>query len=176
MKIRLLFLFCLLTMLPTENRALSPRAAEKPTFTLTEGGAKVYYSFDHYAENPKMSRSFISGEMLKVASHSKLWKSSAWSISSVANRLTSVLSLHTHSMSTTKKVQEDMKKVSKIKAYELYMQTYWNDIKLIVFCHRGKGKVIEELLIFKFRSNYWSRVMQLTGKIQPEDITNIIKK
>ncbi len=95
MKIRLLFLFCLLTMLPTENRALSPRAAEKPTFTLTEGGAKVYYSFDHYAENPKMSRSFISGEMLKVASHSKLWKSSAWSISSVANRLTSVLSLHT---------------------------------------------------------------------------------
>ncbi len=69
-----------------------------------------------------------------------------------------------------------MKKVSKIKAYELYMQTYWNDIKLIVFCHRGKGKVIEELLIFKFRSNYCSRVMQLTGKIQPEDITNIIKK
>lgn len=142
--------------------------------TLT--GAKVHYSFDRYANNTKVSRTYISGEMLQAAGSTTVWKSSAWDISRVASRLTSLLSLHTHSVSTTKSVRQDMQKVMGMKAYEEYMNTESGNIKVVVFCHRGKGKTIDELIVFRFRSNYCSRVIQLTGKLTAADIAAIIHK
>lgn len=123
-----------------------------------------------------MARSFVSEDMLEAALRAGLLTSTAWDISEVASRLKSLLSLHTHSRSTTKKVRQDLEKVNALSAYEQMMHTYSGDIELIVFCHRrGKGKDIDELLIFKFRSDYCSRVIQLTGKLKADDIAAILK-
>lgn len=170
---RLILLLALLLAAPAVSTARnSERAARITTIT----GAKVYYSFDRYATNPKVSRTYISGEMLKAAGTTSVWKSSAWDISKVASRLTSLLSLHTHSRSTTAKVREDFEKVMRMKEYEEYMNTESGSIKVIVFCHRGRGKTIDELLVFRFRSDYCSRVIQMTGKLQASDISAIIRK
>lgn len=172
--LRLLITLCACFLLCPETLTAYNTATSSRITSAT--GAKVYYSFDHYANNSKVSRTFISGEMLKAAGTTSVWKSSAWDISKVASRLTSLLSLHTHSRSTTDKVREDMAKVMKMKEYEEYMNTDAGDIKVAVFCHRGRGKTIDELLVFRFRSNYCSRVIQMTGKLQPSDISAIIRK
>mgnify|MGYP006924877898 FL=1 len=44
-----------------------------------------------------------------------------------------------------------------------------------MYVHRTHGKNISELLIFKFRSNYCSRIIQLTGKLRTTDIAAIIR-
>ncbi|GEM_PF-752142 len=175
MKQILFTLTLLILMLPVSL----PIRADKKTGTTTtapSSSVKVYYSFDHYANNPKMARSFVSEDMLEAALRAGLLTSTAWDISEVASRLKSLLSLHTHSRSTTKKVRQDLEKVNGLSAYEQMMHTYSDNIELIVFCHhRGKGKDIDELLIFKFRSDYCSRVIQLTGKLKADDIAAILK-
>jgi hypothetical protein len=45
----------------------------------------------------------------------------------------------------------------------------------MVFGIRGKGRKLKELLIFRFRDDYCSRVVQLTGELTTDDIGNIIK-
>lgn len=136
---------------------------------------KVCYSFDHYANNSKVWRTFVSEEMLKAAAGTNVLQSSAWDVSKVVSRLTSLLSLHTHSVSTTKLVRKDLERVSAKRDYERVMHSTWDDKELVVFCHRGHGKNIEELLVFKFRDNYCSRVIQMTGKLRISDIKDILK-
>lgn len=171
-----LFLFILglagsLAAAPTAVAEKNPEMA-----TIAAGcDVKVYYSFDHYANNPKMQRTFISGDMLSAAQGTSVLQSSAWDVSGVVSRLTSLLTLHTHSRSTTKMVQKDLERVSAKRDYERIMHSRWEDKELIVFCHRGRGKNIEELLVFKFRSDYCSRVIQMTGKLRTDDIANIIR-
>lgn len=155
-----------------------PAAAEKnPEMATIVAGSdvKVYYSFDHYANNPKMMRTFISGDMLKAATGTKMLESSAWDVTSVTSRLTSLLSLHTHSRSTTKLVRKDLERVGAKRDYERIMHSTWDNMELVVFCHRTRGKNIDELLVFKFRDDYCSRVIQMTGKLRIDDISNIIK-
>ena len=62
-----------------------------------------------------------------------------------------------------------------MKEYELLMQLNSNNVEIIVFGVRGKGRELNELLIFRFRDNYCSRVVQLTGKLTTDDIGNIVK-
>lgn len=163
--------FCLLS-LPV---AAAPERTPEMATIVAGSDVKVYYSFDHYADNAKVKRTFVSGDMLKAAVGSSVLQSSAWDVSTVASRLTSLLSLHTHSVSTTKLVRKDLERVSAKRDYERVMHSTWDDKELIVFCHRGHGKNIEELLVFKFRDNYCSRVIQMTGKLRISDITNILK-
>ncbi len=135
---------------------------------------KVAYSFDHYADNKKVTRLFISDEMLSVANAS-LVKSDRWEFSKIVDRLSSILTMHTHSTSTTASIRQDYEKVAKMKEYELLMQFTQNDVEIIVFGVRGKGRELKELLIFRFRNTYCSRVVQLTGKLSTDDIGNIIQ-
>jgi hypothetical protein len=55
------------------------------------------------------------------------------------------------------------------------MQLNANNVEIIVFGIRGKGRKLKELLIFRFRDDYCSRVVQLTGELTTDDIGNIIK-
>lgn len=175
MKKTLFILALPLLLLPA---SLPVRADMSPEISTIASGSpvKVYYSFDHYANNSKMARSFISEDMLEAAARTGALKSSAWDVSGVVSRLKSLLSLHTHSRSTTKQVRRDLEKVSGRAAYERVMHTRGDGTELVVFCHRrGKGKDIDELLIFKFRDDYCSRVIQLTGKMRIDDIAAILK-
>ncbi|MDE7379194.1 MAG: DUF4252 domain-containing protein [Paraprevotella sp.] len=175
MKRILFILTTLMFMLPV---SLPAHADKNPEVSAITSGSpvKVYYSFDHYANQPLMTRSFVSEDMLEAASHTGLLKSSAWDVSGVVSRLKSLLSLHTHSNSTTKNVRKDLEKVSALPAYERMMHTCSGRTELVVFCHRrGRGKDIDELLIFKFRDGYCSRVIQLTGKLRADDIAAILK-
>jgi len=172
------FFICLLALLAfaTGIASAEPRKVSE-TAVIAEGSdVKVFYSFDHYANNKKVTRTFISGDMLAAAQGTKLFKSTAWDISTVVSRLTSLLSLHTHSVSTTQLFQKDLSAVRAKKAYECLMQSQWDDIKLYVFAHRSRGKGnLDELLIFKFRNTYCTRVIQMTGKLRTADIATIIK-
>lgn len=169
----------ILTLSLTLLSVAMPAQADKSPEMLTiasGSNVKVYYSFDHYANNPKMTRSFVSEDMLEAASRTGLLKSTAWDVTEVASRLKSLLSLHTHSRSTTKQVRQDLEKVSSRPAYERMMHTRTDNTELVVFCHRkGRGKDIDELLIFKFKSDFCSRVIQLTGKLRANDISSILK-
>lgn len=136
---------------------------------------KVYYSFNRYAANPKMDRTYVSKEMLQAAGSAGAFKSSAFDISPVASRLTSLLSMHTHSRSTTNCVRQDLAKVSQMIQYDHIMQKKSNDTELYIFCHRRNGKKIDELLVFRFRDTYCSRVIQLTGDLRTDDIAAILK-
>jgi len=171
------YLISLLLLLAPMLAVLPAAAGNPPSFSTIASGSpvRVYYSFDHYANNPKMQRSFISEDMLKAAAKTNALKSSAWDVSDVASRLTSLLSLHTHSRSTTKLVRKDLEKVSALTDYERLMHTKQNNVELVVFCHRTRGKNISELLIFRFRDDYCSRVFQLTGKLSTNDIATIIQ-
>ncbi len=175
MKHILFILTILMFLLPVSQPAHADKNPEVPTIA-SGSPVKVHYSFDHYANNPLMTRSFVSEDMLEAASRTGLLKSSAWDVSGVVSRLKSLLSLHTHSNSTTKQVRKDLEKVSAQSAYERMMHTCNNETELIVFCHRrSRGKDIDELLIFKFRDKYCSRVIQLTGKLRADDIAAILK-
>jgi hypothetical protein len=55
------------------------------------------------------------------------------------------------------------------------MQLSANNVEIMVFGIRGKGRKLKELLIFRFRDDYCSRVVQLTGELTTDDIGNIIK-
>jgi hypothetical protein len=55
------------------------------------------------------------------------------------------------------------------------MQLSVDNVEIIVFGIRSKGRKLKELLIFRFRDNYCSRVVQLTGELTTDDIGNIIK-
>ena len=132
------------------------------------------FSFDHLAGNPKVQRTFVSGEMLAIA-REQLLKNDRWEFKHVVDRLSSVLALHTHSRSTTATIRNNYEAVSKIKDYELLMQLSVDNVEIIVFGIRGKGRKLNELLIFRFRDNYCSRVVQLTGELTTDDIGTIIK-
>lgn len=170
--------FILNLLLIMLSAAAPARADKSPEMLTMASGSnvKVYYSFDHYANNPNMARGFVSEDMLKAATSTGLLQSTAWDLSQVVSRLKSVLTLHTHSRSTTKQVRQDLEKVSSRPAYERLMHTRFDNSEFVVFCHRkGRSKDLDELLIFKFRDNYCSRVIQLTGKIRVSDITSILK-
>lgn len=152
--------------------AMTATAETAAIFAETE---KVYYSFNRYAANPKMDRTYVSKEMLQAAGSAGAFKSSAFDISSVASRLTSLLSMHTHSRSTTNCVRQDLAKVSQMSQYDHIMQKKSNDTELYIFCHRRNGKKIDELLVFRFRDTYCSRVIQLTGDLRTDDIAAILK-
>lgn len=161
--------------------SLSPAARafaeELPTMQTIVAGSnvKVFYSFDHYANNKKMMRTYVSEEMLSAAKRTNMLQSSAWNVSGVVDRLTSLLALHTHSRSTTQSVRKDLERVQAKKEYERVMHSHWDDKEIVVFVHRTHGKSISELLIFKFRSDYCSRIIQLTGKLRTTDISAIIR-
>lgn len=173
MKRFLLFLLIVVgTLMPTYTSA-----KDAPEMMLIDASSavKVYYSFDHYANNPKVTRTFISGDMLQAATGSKLIKNSTYNVSAVASRLTSLLSLHSHSVSTSKLVRNDMEKIASMKAYERLMQTTIDNREIHVFVHRSRGKSnIDELVIFKFRDGYCSRIIQMTGKLKTSDISAIL--
>ncbi len=135
----------------------------------------VLYSFDQYAQNTKVSRTYISETMLEAAARSGSLKSDTWNLGKVLPRLTGVLMLHTHSRSTTKSFRNDQKKVSQMAEYECLMSTRVDNVELQVFVRRSRGKTIQELLVFRFRDDYCTRVIQLTGKLRDSDIAEIIK-
>lgn len=135
---------------------------------------KVGYSFDRLAENPKVARLFVSEEMLSAAK-AEVLKSDRWNFSQVAERLTSILVMHTHSRSTTESIRKDYQNVSKMKQYDLLMQLRSGNVDIMVFGIRGRNRDLSELLIFRFRDHYCSRVVQMTGKLSIDDIANIIK-
>jgi len=166
---------------PSLDEWLAERADALPGDAPAEAEAmlknpeKVYYSFNHYAANPKMNRTFVSKEMLQAAGSAGAFKSSAYDISSVVSRLTSLLSMHTHSRSTTKNVRADFAKVSQMNQYDHILQNKYGNVELHIFCHRRSGKKIDELLVFRFRDTYCSRVIQLTGDLRTDDIARILK-
>ena len=167
--------FMLFPSLPFAAPAL--HAEEVPAMQTIAAGSnvKVYYSFDHYANNSKMARTYVSEEMLQAAKRTNMLQSSVWNVSGVVDRLTSLLALHTHSRSTTRSVRKDLERVSANKAYERVMHSLWDDQEIVVFIHRTHGKNVSELLVFKFRSDYCSRIIQLTGKLRTTDISAIIR-
>lgn len=171
-----LFLIILLfhTALALPLQAMGETGATATCDISEAGKAKVRYSFDFYATNPKVQRTYISGEMLRAAYQSNMVQSSTWNFKNVAARLTSVLSLHTHSMSTTQTVRKDCERVAAKRDFEEIMSTTSGDKRIVVYGHRVKGSVWDEFIIFRFRSNYCSRVVQLTGKLYTSDITDII--
>lgn len=149
-------------------------AAARPTTVRAADAPDVAYSFDHYATNSKMERSFISESMLQAMARAGKLNFSHWNVTALAPRLTSVLSLHTHSRSTTKLVKADVQKVVARKKYDCVLQTSQGDVEIYVYARRRR-KVIAELIIFRFRSDYCSRVFQLTGSMKDGDVAALMK-
>jgi hypothetical protein len=169
------FIFLLYICSAFEIPAFAHPAPKMASATMSsKARPRVAYSFDHLAGNKKVTRLFISDEMLSAANAS-LVKSDRWEFSHIVDRLTSVLTMHTHSTSTTARIRQDFEKVSQMKDYELLMQLNSENVEIIVFGVRGRGRELNELLIFRFRDSYCSRVVQLTGKLTTDDIGNIIK-
>ena len=151
-----------------------PSVSTAKVLARSEAKPKVGFSFDHLAGNKKVQRTFVSGEMLSIA-REQLLKNDRWEFKHVVDRLTSVLALHTHSRSTTATIRSNYEAVSALKDYELLMQLSANNVEITIFGIRGKGRKLKELLIFRFRDDYCSRVVQLTGELTTDDIGNIIK-
>jgi hypothetical protein len=59
--------------------------------------------------------------------------------------------------------------------YELLLHQRVENTDVIVFGVRKKGRTLSELLIFRFRDDYCSRVVQMTGELSIDDIAKIIK-
>ncbi len=163
----LLLLFFSLMLFQTAGAAIRVTSVVAP---------KVGYSFDSYASDPKVLRTYISGKILQTAVDNTVWRSSIWDINNVAPRLTGMLSFVTRSQTVTARIRKDCAQVMNMKEYEEYMSTESHSGKVVVFCRRGRGKTIDELLVFKFRSDHYSSVLQITGKIQVADIPTIIRK
>lgn len=165
-----------LIMLAFSLAPAATSARDVPEMSLIDATSKVkvYYSFDHYANNPKVTRTYISGDMLNAATGTNLLKNSTYNVSNVAARLTGLLSLHTHSVSTSKNLRQDMEKVASMKAYERLMQTVIDNREIHVFAHRTGKTGIDELIVFKFRDGYCGRVIQMTGKLKTSDIAAIL--
>lgn len=160
---------------PDRVPAAEAEAAGAAQPVLKIDGPKVHYSFDRYAGNANVVCKFISEGMLRSAQKTSLASSGTWDFNQVINRLTSLLTLHTHSTSVTRQLREDLRKVSAKKQYELIMHSRENGKEIYVFRHpRGKGKM-DELLIFRFRNTYCSRVVQLTGDLKDADVERILR-
>ncbi len=174
---KLFHLFSLLALALFTGNPVQASPRNNPEMQEIAAGSdiKVYYSFDHYANNQKVQRTFISGDMLQAARGTKLLESSVWDVNDVVTKLTSLLSLHTHSRSTTTMVRKDLTNVSGMKNYERIMHTRNDNIELIVFGHHTRGDNYDEILVFRFRDTYCSRVIQFTGKLQIKDLTSILK-
>lgn len=161
---------------PTMAMATTTPLAATPgvSMFLKDARPKVGFSFDHLADNPKVTRLYVSEEMLSVA-RAQLMKPDHWEFSHVVDRLTSILTMHTHSRSTTATIRGNYKTVSTMEDYELLLHQHVEKTDVIVFGVRKKGRSLSELLIFRFRDDYCSRVVQMTGELTIDDIAKIIK-
>lgn len=151
-----------------------PAASPVVNMLTKDARPKVEFSFDHLADNPKVTRLYVSEEMLSVA-RAQLMKPDHWEFSHVVDRLTSILTMHTHSRSTTATIRGNYKTVSTMEDYELLLHQHVEKTDVIVFGVRKKGRALSELLIFRFRDDYCSRVVQMTGELTIDDIAKIIK-
>ncbi|MBO5698429.1 MAG: DUF4252 domain-containing protein [Bacteroidaceae bacterium] len=169
-------LIFLLTLSPAWTLVANAHTAPKPAVSAIQSTArpKVAYSFDYLASNKKVTRFFVSEEMLSIAK-SELLKSNSWEFSHIVDRLSSILTTHTHSQSATSEIRKSYEEIATMEEYELLMQFTKENAEIIVFGVRGKGRELKELLIFRFRDNYCSRIVQLTGKLTTDDIGKIIK-
>lgn len=165
---------CLTPMLAKATITPLPATAPIAGWLSKDARPKVGFSFDHLAENQKITRLYVSEEMLSVA-RSQLVKDDLWEFSHVVDRLTSILTMHTHSRSTTATIRGNYKTVTTMENYELLLHQNTGKTDVIVFGVRKKGRELSELLIFRFRDDYCSRVVQMTGKLTIDDIANIIK-
>lgn len=172
--IRIFLIIGCLAMLPTNAASGNPAILSANSLLAKDSRPEVGYSFDHHADNPKIERLFVSEEMLTIL-RSQIIQSDHWEFSQVVDRLSSILTMHTHSRSTTDVIRSDYQKVLTSKTYELLMHQSSKTTNVIVFGVRKKGIKLSELLIFRFRDNYCSRVVQLTGELTIHDIANIIK-
>ncbi len=151
-----------------------PAASPVVNMLMKDARPKVGFSFDHLADNQKVTRLYVSEEMLSVA-RAQLMKPDHWEFSHVVDRLTSILTMHTHSRSTTATIRGNYKTVSTMEDYELLLHQHVEKTDVIVFGVRKKGRALSELLIFRFRDDYCSRVVQMTGELTIDDIAKIIK-
>ena len=156
------------------NATVLPAASPVVNMLMKDARPKVEFSFDHLADNPKVTRLYVSEEMLSVA-RAQLMKPDYWEFSHVVDRLTSILTMHTHSRSTTATIRGNYKTVSTMEDYELLLHQHVEKTDVIVFGVRKKGRELSELLIFRFRDDYCSRVVQMTGELTIDDIAKIIK-
>ena len=141
-----------------------------------ESLSDVGYSFDYLADNSKVARLYVSKDMLASAHASGLLKSSQWDFSKVVGNATGLLVLHTHSQSTTTRIRNDYRAVLKDKHYEMVYQIRSQNTEIMVFGIRNKQNGFKELLFFRFRDSYCSRVVQITGNFTSKDIATVIKK
>lgn len=168
----LILLYCTAWPLCTVSAETSHTASL--IFCASEDKPKVGFSFDHLANNKKVVRLFVSEEMISAAKE-EILKSDRWAFTHVVDRLTSLLSMHTHSRSTTATIRGNYETILTMQEYDLLMHQRSNNIEIMVLGVRGKGRQLNELLIFRFRDEYCSRVVQLTGKFTVDDIARIIK-
>ena len=169
-------LIFLLSLSPAWATAANSYPTPKMAVSASQSSArpKVAYSFDYLASNKKVTRFFVSEEMLSIAK-SELLKSDSWEFSHIVDRLTSILTTHTHSQSATAEIRKSYGEIAMMEEYELLMQFTKENAEIIVIGVRGKGRELKELLIFRFRDSYCSRIVQLTGKLTTDDIGRIIK-
>lgn len=146
-----------------------------PAETVSNDRPKVRFSFDAYANHPKVQRTYVSQEMLSAALASGTLKNGTWDITHIVQRLTSLLSLHTHSRSTSQMMRSTMEQLSKKKQYELLMQTQAKNAEIVAFCHRAGRDKIDEIVVFRFRDGYCGRIIQITGDLRSEDVLRLMK-
>lgn len=171
MKILLLFIA---SLLPTATLAGTRAWDTEARGVRHEAGGKdvrpnVNYSFDHYANNKKVAHVYVSETLLETVAHNGGLDNSFVDLDWVLKRLTGVLMLHTHSRSTTKSFRSDEEKLRRAGAYEKMMHNRSGTEEVIVYCHMKKRDVMDEIVIFKFKDDYCTRVVQLTGKFRPSD-------
>ena len=169
----ILFLLCVgATLFPLRTAATPlPISAEASS----KSRPNVRFSFDAYADHPKVKRVFVSQEMLAAALASGTLKNGTWDITHIVQRLTSLLSLHTHSKSTSQQMRATMRELSKKKQYELLMQTHAKNAEIVAFCHRTSRNKIDEIVVFRFRDGYCGRIIQITGALRSEDVLLLMK-
>ena len=169
----ILFLLCVgATVFPLRTAATPlPVSAEASS----KSRPKVRFSFDAYADHPKVKRVFVSQEMLAAALASGTLKNGTWDITHIVQRLTSLLSLHTHSKSTSQQMRATMQELSKKKQYELLIHTYAKTAEILAFCHRSGRDKIDEIVVFRFRDGYCGRIIQITGDLRSEDVMLLMK-
>lgn len=169
---RPLLLFLFLIAVPPLGATPPEHLAEHTV--RAEGAPDVVMSFDHYATNEKMLRSYISKNMIKAMERAGKLKFDHWDVSALLPRLTSILSMHTHSRSTSQLVRKDMKKAYGNSKLERVLHTKQNNVELVVFCHRER-KTIKEIIIFRFRDDYCGRIFQITGNLSDDDLMKLMK-
>lgn len=170
----------LLTLCLCAGMSLQPMqtlaaALPTPAEAVSNDRPKVRFSFDAYADHPKVQRVYVSREMLSAALASGTLKNGTWDITHIVQRLTSLLSLHTHSRSTSQQMRSTMQQLSKKKQYELLMQTHAKNVEIVAFCHRTSRNKIDEIVVFRFRDGYCGRIIQITGALRSEDVLLLMK-